>query len=139
VEFKVSVVQTLYSRTSTFNIPNSFTRLILIIFIGSILRGLFVYLTPKVTRFIFVPPTSHANLPLTVLISTADTDAGEMDFWIHRIVSYLGRPIDVQVIDDNKLAIVDDSIIVTLRNLQRWTDLKVKSGFQNVGLLRVGE
>jgi hypothetical protein len=85
----------------------------------------------------FMPVVSKR--PLTVLISTADAGIGEVDYWIHNILSRLNRPINVQVIHSNDLAVEDDSIIVGFNDLAKWNQLRAKSNFKNVGLLRIGD
>jgi hypothetical protein len=82
---------------------------------------------------------SSQRRPLTVLLSTSDADISEIDYWIHRIVSNLERPVDIQVMELENLQVVDDSIVLCLYRIKVWTDAVVKSGFRNVGLLRIGE
>ena len=83
-----------------------------------------------------VSPSTHH--PLTVLISTADAGVGEVDYWVHSILSHLGRSIDVQVVQSGNLVLKDDSIIIAFNDLHHWKDLVQKSSFRNVGLLRIG-
>ena len=95
---------------------------------------------PSIFRHSFFR-TTHAtsNHPLTVLLSDADVNIGELDYWINGILSHLGRPIDVQVMPSRQLRLLDDSIILAFNDLQKWTELKARSPFQNVGLLRIGK
>jgi hypothetical protein len=88
---------------------------------------------------LFRPAYATSKHPLTVLISSADSTIGELDYWIHSILSHLVRPIDVQVIPSKHLKLLDDSIILAFNDLQKWTELKARSSFQNVGLLRIGD
>ena len=85
------------------------------------------------------PSTSSLSRPLTALLSTTDASISEVDYWIHGIVSRLARPVDIQVVELENLQIVDDSIILCFQGLDVWTDAIVKSGFRNIGLLRIGE
>jgi hypothetical protein len=98
-----------------------------------------VNLGHKVTRAPVYPLTSSLSRPLTALLSTTDAGIGEIDYWVHRIVSHLARPIDIQVLELENLQIVDDSIIICFQGLDVWTDAVVRSGFRNIGLLRIGE
>jgi hypothetical protein len=118
------------------HITNRFTKFIRVVLV-LIVVGLFLGFGRKVQYLSHVP--TYRGLPLNVLISTADAGTGEVDYWIHRFLSRLGRSIDVQVVDTRNLRIVDDSIILSINDLTKWTDLTMRSGFKNVGLLRIGE
>ena len=83
--------------------------------------------------------TSSQSRLLTVLVSTGDAGVGEVDYWIHRILTHLERPVDVQVVDGKNLRVVDDSIIIGKWDLTEWKRLIETNGFRNVGLLRIGE
>jgi len=78
--------------------------------------------------------TSSQSRPLTVLVSTGDAGVGEVDYWIHRILTHLERPVDVQVVDGKNLRVVDDSIIIGKWDLTEWKRLIETNGFRNVGL-----
>ena len=113
---------------------------LLAIFVGLVVVGVTtVNLGHKVTRAPPVHPSTSLSRPLTALLSTADADISEVDYWVHRIVSHLERPVDIQVVELENLQIVDDSIILCFRGLDVWTNAISRSGFRNIGLLRIGE
>ena len=85
------------------------------------------------------PLASSLSRPINALVSTLEVGIGEMDYWVHRIVSRLGRPVDVRVVDLGNLQIVDDSIVVGMSYIDQWMDAIVQSGFHNIGLLRIGK
>jgi hypothetical protein len=84
-------------------------------------------------------PKTPPSRPLNILISSTDAGIGELDYWVHNVLSRLGRPVNIQVMGHNRLEIMDDSIVVGMYDLPRWTELKLKSGFSNVGLFRIGD
>jgi len=83
--------------------------------------------------------TSQQRKPLTILVSGLDASIGEVDFWIHNVLSRLDRPVDVQVQYTHELKVLDDSVIIGFNDLGKWGNLVRDSGLKNVGLLRIGD
>jgi hypothetical protein len=112
----------------------------LAIFFGLVIVGTIAVSLHYNMMWTRVPPlASSPSRPLTALLSTADIGIGEMDYWVHKIVSRLARPVDVHVMELDNLQIVDDSIVICFQALDKWTDAIVRSGFRNIGLLRIGK